>query len=369
MPEETTAESSGGTGVSNQLASLVPSFDPSKDDLQTYQQRVELVLAAWPKGRIQELVTRLLLNCQGSAFQKLQIHHAELSTGDEKAVRKLIEYLGGSWGRIALQKQYEEAEQALFHCTQRSDESNDSYLARADILWSRLLSRKLNWEDLKAFILLRGSTLSPEEKKRVILEADSSATGKLTVSRVTDAVRLFGATFFGEMVGQKRPSKLKVYDNASILVAEDDEPWPPWLPSSENPVLNTEDIGEDEWLEHLLQEGDPDAALITDYEAAVQEVLQEDGDLASAFSAYQEATQRLAEKQRHGFWPPSRPMGSVIVLIIVVQRKGPRSVFIIWKGERAFCSTEEIPARSHHELVLQELQPQRALESRMPIQE
>ena len=166
------------------------------------------------------------------------------------------------------------------------------------------MSRKLSWEDLQAFVLLRGSTLSPEEKKKVILDADSSSTGKLTVSRVTDAIRLLGATFFGAMTGQKQSSKLKVYDNTAVLVAEDDE-------SAEQPVLATDEMGEDEWLDQLLQEGDPDAALVIDYEATVQEVIQEDNDLASAFSAYQDARQRLAEKQRHrGFWPPSRPGGS-----------------------------------------------------------
>ena len=293
-----------GYGVSNQLASLVPTFDPAKDDMTMYQQRVELILAAWPQNRIQELVTRLILNCQGSAFQKLQLHHQELSSGDEKAVQKLIELLGGSWGRIALQKQYEEAEQALFHCSQRSDETNDSFLARADILWSRLLSRKLSWEDLQAFVLLRGSTLSPEEKKKVILDADSSASGKLTVARVSDAIRLLGASFFGDMTGQKRSTKLKVYDNNAVLVAEDDEP-------ADHPAFAAEETGEDEMFEQLLQEGDPDAALIADYEATAQDVLQEDGDLANAFSAYQEARQRLAEKQRHrGFWPSSRSMGN-----------------------------------------------------------
>ena len=296
--------SASGHGVSNQLASLVPAFDPAKDDMTMYQQRVELVLAAWPKNRIQELVTRLILNCQGSAFQKLQLHHQELSSGDEKAVQRLIELLGGSWGRIALQKQYEEAEQALFHCSQRSDETNDSFLARADILWSRLLSRKLSWEDLQAFVLLRGSTLSPEEKKKVILDADSSTSGKLTVNRVSEAIRLLGASFFGDMTGQKRSTKLKVYDNNAVLVAEDDEP-------ADHPALAAEETGEEEMFEQFLQEGDPDAALIADYEATAQEVLQEDSDLASAFSAYQEARQRLAEKQRHrGFWPPSRPMGN-----------------------------------------------------------
>ena len=85
------SEASGGTenggGISNQLAALVPSFDPSRDDLQIYQQKVQLVLSVWPKHRIAELVTRLILNTTGSAFAKLQIHHLELSTNEEKSVQ------------------------------------------------------------------------------------------------------------------------------------------------------------------------------------------------------------------------------------------------------------------------------------------
>ena len=95
----TAAESTGAVGVSNQLASLVPSFDPSKDDMVQYQQRVELVMAAWHKTKITELVTRLILNCQGSAFAKLQLHQSELLTGEESSVKRLIEILGGQWGK------------------------------------------------------------------------------------------------------------------------------------------------------------------------------------------------------------------------------------------------------------------------------
>ena len=68
------------TGVGTTLTTLVPTFDPSKDNLQIYTQKVELVLAAWPKSKITELVMRLILNCQGSAFAKLQLHQAELMT-------------------------------------------------------------------------------------------------------------------------------------------------------------------------------------------------------------------------------------------------------------------------------------------------
>ena len=197
MSSMSDGDSSGTTtGVGTQLSTLVPSFDPSKDTLQVYQQKVELVLAAWPKTRITELVMRLILNCQGSAFTKLQLHQAELMENDEKSVKKVIELLGGHWGRIGLERQYEEAEQALFNTSQLKDESNDSYLARSDIAWSKFLSQKLSMSDLQAFVLLRGSTLSPEEKKRVILESDNSLEGKLTVRRVSEAVRLLGATFF-----------------------------------------------------------------------------------------------------------------------------------------------------------------------------
>ena len=219
------SEASGGTenggGISNQLAALVPSFDPSRDDLQIYQQKVQLVLSVWPKNRIAELVTRLILNTTGSAFAKLQIHHSELSTNEEKSVQKLIEHLGGQWGRTGLEKRYSDAEKALFQCNQQTDESHDSYLARADVLWSKLKSQKLQIEDLQAYITLRGAQLSGEDKKRIILDSDSSLEGKLTIVRVQEAVRMLGTSFFNEMTGLgKKSNRSKVYDS-STLVAED----------------------------------------------------------------------------------------------------------------------------------------------------
>ena len=66
-----TPEAASGTGVSNQLASLVPSFDPATDDLQVFQQKVQLVTAAWPKARMTELITRLDLGMQGNRLSKV----------------------------------------------------------------------------------------------------------------------------------------------------------------------------------------------------------------------------------------------------------------------------------------------------------
>ncbi len=117
-----------GTTVPNQLAMLVPTFDPAKDDLKTFTQKIELLTTAWPDNRYGELATRIILNCSGSAFQKLQWNRDEVTKNEN------IEILGGTGPQIDLERKYESAEKALFHCIQKQDESNDSYLARADIL-------------------------------------------------------------------------------------------------------------------------------------------------------------------------------------------------------------------------------------------
>ena len=54
--EATSSDGSSGN-VTNNLAILVPSFDPAKDDLQIYQQKVALLLEAWPVGRYTELAS------------------------------------------------------------------------------------------------------------------------------------------------------------------------------------------------------------------------------------------------------------------------------------------------------------------------
>ena len=169
--EGTAGTEPANTSISRQLAFLVPSFDPSKDDMQVYQQKVQLVFAVWPSPTISELITRLILNTSGSALAKLQLHHEELCVNEEKGVKQLIELLlGGHWGQIGLERRCADAEKALFHCNQQGDESHDSYLARAGILWTRLLTQKLQLEDLQAYVALRGSMLTGEERQRVILD-------------------------------------------------------------------------------------------------------------------------------------------------------------------------------------------------------
>ena len=159
MPMPGASDGSEGLSgnVSNQLSTLVPTFDPSKDDLNVCQQKVALILQAWPSGKYTELATRLILNCTGSAFKKLQLHQSELAGNDRKSIHRIVESLGGHWGQIDLEKRYEFAERALYKCVQKGDESADSYLARADIMRTELNCKKFQLSDLQAYVTLRGS--------------------------------------------------------------------------------------------------------------------------------------------------------------------------------------------------------------------
>ena len=45
---------------------------------------------------------------------------------DEKGIKRLVELLGGHWGKTGLERRYSDAEKALYQCSQLGDESHDS---------------------------------------------------------------------------------------------------------------------------------------------------------------------------------------------------------------------------------------------------
>eukprot|EP00435_Cladocopium_sp_Y103_P014769 s1455_g3.t1 len=287
------------SSVPTQLTTLVPSFDPAKDDLEQYVQKIEMLAEIWPAEKLNELATRLILNTTGAAFQKLQLQKSEILTNDKKGIENMVKALGGHWGKVTLERKYEVVEKALFRCTQKSDESNDSYLARTDIYWTELLAKKMSMEELRSYIILRGSLLSQEDKKRVILESDAAGTGQLSMDKVNQSVRMLGSGFFHEMIGMKK-SKGRIYDAANVTTDEtDDASW-------DATALVSEEYTEEDMVEALAHEGDEDALFISDYESAMLDALQDDSELATAYSAYTDARKRLSERFRNrGFWPSS----------------------------------------------------------------
>ena len=90
MPAEDSSDGGASTSlgsVPNQLAMLVPTFNPATDSVDTWTQKVEMLVLAWPETKIKELATRLVLGCQGTAFQKLQLHRSEVLTNDPKCIQ------------------------------------------------------------------------------------------------------------------------------------------------------------------------------------------------------------------------------------------------------------------------------------------
>lgn len=132
-------------------------------------------------------------------------------------------------------------------------------------------SQKVKIEDIQPYVILRGLLLTPEEKKKVILESNQSLEGKLTTRKVIDSVRMLGARFFNEMSGLKKPQRTKVYD-PNTLITQDEDVQP-------EASLQAEECSEGEFLEALVGEGDDDATLAADFEQAAAEVLQDNPEL------------------------------------------------------------------------------------------
>eukprot|EP00434_Breviolum_minutum_P038331 symbB.v1.2.033997.t1/scaffold4306.1/size49852/1 len=160
-------------------------------------------------------------------------------------------------------------------------------------------------EELQSYVVLRGSGLSAEDKKRVVLECHAAADPELTMKKVSQSIRMLGAGFFHDVTGQKR-AKTKIYDPDSAMIAEEEEE--AQYADMADPTFHTMEEGsmEDDPVDTLLSEGDPDAIYITDLENAAGDLLQSHSELAACYNTYLEARQRLAERAKHrGFWPSS----------------------------------------------------------------
>ena len=301
-----TAPSDASLTVGTQLAMLVPSFDPATDSVDTWSQKVEMLMLAWPKTKLDELATRLVLGCKGTAFQKLQLVRSEVIKNEEKAIKRLVESVGGTWGQVPLEHRFELAEKALYRSGQRRDETADSYLARMDVVWTEMLTKGVLLEELQSYVILRGSRLSMEDKKRVIVESGGETSGKLDLKKVSSsAIRMIGSNFFQEMTGGKKDRSLKVYDSSSFVAEETEDPV-----ESFDTYMVQEELIDDETVEILAADHDEDAQMVLQFEDAISDAIQSDSDLAAYYSTYQEARRRLSEKVKtRGFWPIRKGFG------------------------------------------------------------
>eukprot|EP00435_Cladocopium_sp_Y103_P018028 s3531_g4.t1 len=289
------ALSGAHTVGTSSLATLVPwnqipRFVPGETDIRVYARKLEFLQALWPKEHLEHLGPRAALQVEGVGFQKISRLDPEKLRSSE-GVAYLVGALGGQWGKLDVEDKLELFERALYLVHQKGDESHDSYLARHDAAFEDLLARKVSLEEVRAYILLRQSLLSSEDRKKVIMEE----SGKLTYENARKQIRLLGSKFFQDLQtgGGSKTSKLKTYDIHHV----DDEA---------SHSFEDEEEDEEALMAQLLEAGDEDACFVNDFEEQIMAACQESSELSQCFVTYQEARSRLKEKARvRGFWPLS----------------------------------------------------------------
>ena len=277
---------------------LIPIFEPGQSDLTEYTRRLEFLAGLWPVEYLGQLAPRAALQCKGSAFQKVvRIPTEKLKVNDLTGVKLLVQTLGGVWGKTTLEDKYEKFEQAIYGISQKSDESNESYMARHEIVFEDMISQGATLTDVRAYVLLRNSILSAEDKKRLIVESK----GDLKYADVTQAIRMLGAKFFLDVQGQQRGHKTKTYDVNYTQEADEEFQY-----GDDHNFAFTADASDvsDMMLDQFLSEGDEDALVVQQFEDALIDSVQGDGEMSAFMSTYLEARRRLTEKTRsRGFWP------------------------------------------------------------------
>ena len=301
MSEETaaaTASTGGGqSGTSHLPWHLVPGFKPGETDVNEYTRRLEFLANVWPVEHLGQLAPRACLLCEGTAFAKVvRLDPLKLKVQSLDGIKLVVQTLGGVWGQSKTEHKYERFERALFGTIQKSDETNTSYIARHEVQYEDLLGLGATLEEMRAYILLRNSGLNPEDKKRVIVDAN----GNLQYQKVIEAIQLLGSRFFNEVQSgaQKTTGRVKTYD---INFA--DEPGDMEVMEQGETAYFSAEAWEDYAFETLAQEGDEDCMLMQQFEEALIESLQGDPEVASCLNTYVEARQRLLEKTKsRGFW-------------------------------------------------------------------
>ena len=270
----------------------IPRFDPSTTDLRVYEQKMKFLHSIWPEEHLQYLGPRAALLVEGAAFQKVaRLDGAKLQS--KQGVQYLVEALGGQWGRLGAEEKYDLFERALYTVVQKGDESNNSYLARHDIAFEDLESKGVTIKDIRAYILVRQSTLSPEDRKKIIMDN----AGDLTYEAARKSLKLLGSKFFQELQGSTKGQVAKKSYEA-YNADEIEEASPAFFQEADG------EWDEESVYQLMADNGDEDAIYINEFEDQIVEAVQEHPDLSHCFVSYQEARARVRERARaRGFWP------------------------------------------------------------------
>eukprot|EP00435_Cladocopium_sp_Y103_P038044 s2038_g10.t1 len=277
-----TATSSAGEDKGNALWNILPSFDPTTDNAKEYTDKVKFLRGICPVAQRAMLAPRLALLCKGTAWSQVKTIAPEKFTSPEDGVKNLLKALE-VWQESEELQTYDQFEKAFYKVSQKGDESVVSFVNRLNVAFNEV-GDETTVKQVKAFVLLRQSNLSPEDKRRVISMADGYDAHK-----VETAMRSLAA----KVLGGNEGTESKIYP---VNYVEDE--------TEEIYYIHDEEMDDDQALAVLLEEGDESALVVSEFEDQIIQVCQDSPELSMAFSAYQEARAKLRDKARNrGFWP------------------------------------------------------------------
>ena len=290
----------GGPTLSHLPWAMIPSFKPGETDINEYTKKLEFLAHLWPPEHLNHLAPRAAMLCEGSSFKRImRLDATKLKVNSMDGVKLLVTTLGGIWGKSNLEDKFERFERAIFTTVQRQDEAHESYLARHDVQFEELLQMGVGFEEVRAYVLLRNSGLSAEDKKKLIVDAK----GALEYKSIVSSLKLLGSKFSHELqTGNRSTARNKTYDVNAVF---DDEP-PACFAEEE-----TAYVGE-MWDEGEIpfDENDPDAVVCMQFEDSLVDALQGDPDLAACYNTYVDARKRLSDRNKNrGFWVPNKGHG------------------------------------------------------------
>eukprot|EP00435_Cladocopium_sp_Y103_P011835 s4451_g3.t1 len=287
-----------GSGSSDEkvssLWSQLPSFDPAIDDVREFMQKARFLHGVFPEKEKANLAPTLAMLCKGTAWSQVRMLDPAKLTQPETGVSYLLDALS-TWEETSELQTYELFEKAIYKVTQKPDEAAHSFTLRMQAAFNEI-GDKATLKEMQAFVLLRQSCLSNEDKKRVL----SMSQGQLSLKEVEKAMRALSTRV---LLGAGEPKK-KIYPTNYTEADESMSLEDPPLQSTYQVVTEEEDALTAEAIDVMAQAGDEDALLVQQFERDLEDLMQEVPDMQTALVTYQEARQRINDRRRgRGFWP------------------------------------------------------------------
>ena len=167
-PKEAAASSEGSDSQAggNNFWSLLPSFDPSEDDIREFSQKARFIHGVMPEKDKPNLAPRLAIMCKGTAWsQVIQLDPKKL-TNPKEGVEYLLAALS-AWEETSEMKTYELFEKALYKVVQKSDEAPHSFSLRLQAAFDEI-GADVKIQEMQAFVMLKQSCLSADDKKKIL---------------------------------------------------------------------------------------------------------------------------------------------------------------------------------------------------------